>query len=48
MPYKKIEGLENIDKVIDINHRPSEEHHEAIPQLIQAFFRKYGIFRENF
>ena len=47
LPYKSIEGIENIDKIVDVDPQ-SEGHHVLILQLIQEYLQIYGTCLQNF
>jgi excinuclease ABC subunit A len=44
LPYDRIEGLENIDKVVEVINRPSDGRPDPTRQLIQMFFRIFEIY----
>jgi excinuclease ABC subunit A len=42
-PYKKIEGLEHIDKVIDIDQSPIGRTPEVIPSIHRSFTNQKSV-----
>ena len=48
MPYKSIEGLEHIDKVIDIDQSPMGVLHVQIPLPTQVFSVRYATFSPKY